>query len=109
VETILGNLITNALRATPPGGTIRVAVSMEGDEAVVSVTDTGVGIAAEHLPHIFDRMYRVDAARDRDSGGTGLGLAIVAALAELLDARLEVESEPGTGSRFALHLPVGRT
>ena len=109
VETILGNLITNALRATPPGGTIRVAVSMEGDEAVVSVTDTGVGIAAEHLPHIFDRMYRVDAARDRDSGGTGLGLAIVVALAELLDARLEVESEPGTGSRFALHLPVGRT
>ncbi|MEI7521666.1 MAG: ATP-binding protein [Thermoleophilia bacterium] len=51
----------------------------------------------------------MDAARDRDSGGTGLGLAIVAALAELLDARLEVESEPGTGSRFALHLPVGRT
>ncbi len=109
VETILGNLITNALRATPPGGTIRVAVSTAGDEAVVSVTDTGVGIAAEHLPHIFDRMYRVDAARDRDSGGTGLGLAIVAALAELLGARLEVESEPGTGSRFALHLPTGRT
>ena len=109
VETILGNLITNALRATPAGGTIRVAVSMEGDEAVVSVTDTGVGIAAEHLPHIFDRMYRVDAARDRNSGGTGLGLAIVAALAELLGARLEVESEPGTGSRFALHLPTGRT
>jgi two-component system sensor histidine kinase BaeS len=77
----------------------------EGD-AVLAVADTGVGIPADALPHIFDRMYRVDAARDRDSGGTGLGLAIVAGLTDSLGARIEVESSPGEGSRFALSLPL---
>ncbi len=104
VETILGNLITNALRATPAGGTVRVAAHVGDGEIVLSVTDTGVGIPAAHLPHIFDRMYRVDVARDRHSGGTGLGLAIVAGLAESLGGRMEVSSTPGEGSRFALHL-----
>ncbi len=104
VETILGNLITNALRATPAGGTVRVAAHAGDGEVVLSVTDTGVGIPAAHLPHIFDRMYRVDVARDRHSGGTGLGLAIVAGLAESLGGRMEVVSTPGEGSRFALHL-----
>ncbi len=104
VETILGNLITNALRATPAGGTVRVAAHAGDGEVVLSVTDTGVGIPAAHLPHIFDRMYRVDVARDRHAGGTGLGLAIVAGLAESLGGRMEVVSTPGEGSRFALHL-----
>ena len=106
VETILGNLVSNALRATPAGGTVRVTATADDAEAVVAVSDTGVGIAAEHLPHIFDRMYRVDAARDRDSGGTGLGLAIVAGLSDALGGRMQVESAPGEGSRFALHLPL---
>ena len=106
VETILGNLVSNALRATPAGGTVRVTAAADGDEAVLAVADTGVGIAAEHLPHIFDRMYRVDAARDRESGGTGLGLAIVAGLADALGGRMQVDSAPGEGSRFALYLPL---
>ena len=108
VQTILGNLVSNALRATPAGGTVRVGVQVVGDDAVIAVSDTGVGIAPEHLPHIFDRMYRVDAARDRDSGGTGLGLAIVAGLTESLGGRIEVQSAPGEGSRFALSLPLDR-
>ena len=108
VQTILGNLVSNALRATPAGGTVRVGVQVVGDDAVIAVSDTGVGIAPEHLPHIFDRMYRVDAARDRDSGGTGLGLAIVAGLTQSLGGRIEVQSAPGEGSRFALSLPLDR-
>jgi len=107
VQTILGNLVSNALRATPAGGTVRVSAQVVGAAAVVAVSDTGVGIPPEHLPHIFDRMYRVDAARDRDSGGTGLGLAIVAGLTDAIGGRIEVESAPGEGSRFALSLPMG--
>ena len=106
VQTILGNLVSNALRATPAGGTVRVSAQIADGHAVLAVADTGVGIPADALPHIFDRMYRVDAARDRDSGGTGLGLAIVAGLTDSLGARIEVESSPGEGSRFALSLPL---
>ena len=106
VETILSNLTTNAIRATPAGGTVRVTCRPDGDHAVAEVTDTGVGIAPEHLPRIFDRMYRVDSARDRDSGGTGLGLAIVKGLADALGAEVQVESRPGSGSTFRLLLPV---
>lgn len=106
VETILSNLTTNAMRATPAGGTVRVTSRVDGDHAVAEVTDTGVGIAPEHLPRIFDRMYRVDSARDRDSGGTGLGLAIVKGLADALGAEVQVESRPGSGSTFRLLLPA---
>jgi two-component system sensor histidine kinase BaeS len=105
VHTILTNLTTNALRATPAGGTVRVTAAREPGAVAVQVSDTGVGIAAEHLPRIFDRMYRADSARDRASGGTGLGLAIVKGLSEALDARIEVESAPGEGSTFRLVLP----
>jgi signal transduction histidine kinase len=65
-----------------------------------------VGIAAEHMPHIFDRMYRVDSARDRSAGGTGLGLAIVKGLVDALDARIDVQSTPGEGSTFRVLLPL---
>jgi len=107
VQTILGNLVSNALRATPAGGTVRVSAAVDADDAVLTVADTGVGIAPEHLPHIFDRMYRVDAARDRDAGGTGLGLAIVAGLTEALGGGIDVQSAPGEGSTFVLSLPGG--
>ncbi len=105
VHTILSNLTTNALRATLPGGTVRVTAAREPGAVVVQVADTGVGIAPEHLPRIFDRMYRADSARDRASGGTGLGLAIVKGLSEALDARIDVQSAPGEGSTFRLLLP----
>lgn len=106
VETILSNLITNALRATPAGGTVRVSVAREGGDVILAVSDPGVGIAPEHLPHIFDRLYRADPARDRESGGTGLGLAIVRRLTEVLGGRIDVQSALGEGSRFTLYLPA---
>lgn len=107
VETILQNLTTNAIRATAAGGAVKVQASHDGSAAVLQVTDTGVGIAAEHLPHLFDRMYRVDSARDRASGGTGLGLAIVKGLADSLGAQVQVESTPGEGSTFRVVIPDG--
>jgi signal transduction histidine kinase len=105
VQTILSNLTTNALRATSAGGTVRVTAMREPGVVVLQVTDTGVGIAPEHLPRIFDRMYRADSARDRASGGTGLGLAIVKGLADSLDAGIDVRSAPGEGSTFRIALP----
>ncbi len=106
VETILQNLATNAIRATPAGGTVRVTAAQAGGVVALEVADTGVGIPAEHLPRIFDRMYRVDTARDRASGGTGLGLAIVKGLTDALGARVEVQSAPGEGSTFRVLVPV---
>lgn len=106
VETILQNLATNAIRATPAGGTVRVTAAQAGGVVALEVADTGVGIPAEHLPRIFDRMYRVDTARDRASGGTGLGLAIVKGLTDALGARVEVQSTPGEGSTFRVLVPV---
>jgi len=106
VQTIASNLVTNAIRATPPGGSVRVSAMHEGGSAVVAVADTGVGIAPEHLPHIFDRLYRADSARDRASGGTGLGLAIVKGLADALGAEVQVQSTPGEGSTFRVVIPM---
>jgi signal transduction histidine kinase len=106
VETILQNLTTNAIRATAAGGVVKVHASHDDESAVLEVSDTGVGIAAEHMPHIFDRMYRVDSARDRSAGGTGLGLAIVKGLVDALDARIDVQSTPGEGSTFRVLLPL---
>lgn len=106
VETILQNLATNAIRATPAGGTVRITATPAGDDVALEVVDTGVGIPADHLPRIFDRMYRVDTARDRASGGTGLGLAIVKGLVDALGARIEVQSTPGEGSTFRVLVPM---
>ena len=106
VETILQNLATNAIRATPAGGTVRTTATPAGDDVALGVADTGVGIPADHLPRIFDRMYRVDTARDRASGGTGLGLAIVKGLVDALGARIEVQSTPGEGSTFRVLVPM---
>ncbi len=106
VDTILTNLVSNAVRATPAGGSVTLtAVTGEG-EAGVAVRDTGSGIAPEHLPHIFDRLYRVQAGRDRAAGGSGLGLSIVRRLATLLGGRVAVESAVGEGSTFTLWLPA---
>lgn len=101
------NLLANALRHTPAGGTIEVTVRALADEVQIVVADSGAGIASEHLPHIFDRFYRTDRARSRDTGGTGLGLAIVRAIVEAHDGRVVATSSGlGDGSVFTIHLPL---
>jgi signal transduction histidine kinase len=105
VDTILANLVDNALRATPAGGRVDVTSSVDDGEAVLAVSDTGAGIEARHLPHIFERLYRVDDSRSREHGGSGLGLAIVARAAGLLGGGVSVDSTPGVGSAFTVRFP----
>jgi signal transduction histidine kinase len=104
VGLLMRNLIDNAVRYTPRGGCVNVSVSAEGQDAVIVVTDSGVGIPSKDLPRIFERFYRVDRARSRETGGTGLGLAIVKHVAENLGATVDVRSELGTGSTFAVRI-----
>jgi len=107
VGTILANLLANAIRHTPSGGRVDVSAGRDGDRAWLRVADTGRGIAPEHLPHVFDRLYRADPSRRRDDGGgSGLGLAIVHRLAELMGGSMEVESVLGEGAAFTLRLPA---
>ncbi len=106
-ETVIDNLVSNALRYTPRGGRIEVRIGRRGAEAVLAVKDTGIGIPAEHIGRIFDRFYRVDAARDRHSGGGGLGLSLASQAANAIGARIEVDSEVGSGTEFRLVMPVG--
>lgn len=104
---VLGNLLDNALRHTPPGGTVTVFADQHDGWVRQRVVDSGEGIAIEHLPHVFERFYRVDAARDRGSGGSGIGLAIVKALVEAHGGRVLAASDgPGRGSSFTVDLPA---
>jgi heavy metal sensor kinase len=103
---LLVNLVDNALKYTPAGGTVMVVVDRASDEAVLQVADTGVGIAASHLPRIFERFYRVDAARARSDGGVGLGLAICRWIVEAHGGTIEVESKVGKGTTFTVRLPA---
>jgi signal transduction histidine kinase len=103
---VLQNLLNNALRHTPSEGTIRVHVRVEGGEVKLSVSDSGEGIAPEHLDQIFERFFRADLARSRDSGGAGLGLPIANALIKAHGGRVTVESQgPGRGATFTVWLP----
>lgn len=103
---IVANLLSNALRYTEPGG--RVALRVAGTEggAILEVADTGIGIDAEDLQHIFKRFWRADKSRSRATGGTGIGLAIVHELVVAHEGRIDVESEPGRGSRFRVSFPA---
>ena len=102
----LANYLSNAIRYSPDGATVTVAGRHHGDEVVLSVRDTGPGLDAEQLAHVFDRFYRIDASRSRAQGGAGIGLAIVAALAGAMGGRAWAESRgPGQGSTFSLALP----
>ena len=104
---VLGNLLDNALRHTPPGGRVRVAAAAAGSSVRLTVSDTGSGIPPESLPHVFERFYRVDSARDRDHGGSGIGLAIAKALVEAHGGRITAQSDGvGRGSTFSLSLPA---
>ncbi len=106
VERALSNLIDNALRFTPAGGHVRVVPQAQEGGVCVRIIDTGTGIPAEDLPHIFERFYRVEKSRTRDRGGTGLGLAIANKIAELHGGGLAVESTMGEGATFSFRLPL---
>lgn len=103
---VLGNLLDNAIRHTPRSGSVRVTARRHGSGVRIEVDDTGEGIAPEHVPHVFERFYRVDTARDRVHGGSGIGLAIVKALVEAHGGTVSAHSAgPGQGSRFVVDLP----
>lgn len=102
----LERLIKNAIAYTTPGDSITVGTSLAGQEAIISITDTGQGIDAQDLPHIFERFYRADKARNVTSGGAGLGLSIARRILELHNGRIEVESVPDEGSTFRVILPA---
>lgn len=102
---VLGNLLSNAIRHTPPEGVVTVRVWSEPSSVLVAVQDTGSGIAPEELAHLFDRFYRIDKARARAEGGTGLGLSIAKQLVEAQGGQISVESAVGSGAKFTVRLP----
>ena len=103
---LVRNLFDNAVRYTPAGGSVQVEVQRQGDQAVLRVTDDGIGIPLKSQARVFERFYRVDEARSREHGGTGLGLAIVKHVADLYGGRIELRSEFGEGSSFTAYLPA---
>jgi heavy metal sensor kinase len=105
LKQVIVNLLDNAIRFTPRGGTVTLCGFRDGDDNVLDVHDNGVGIPAAALPHLFERFYRVDEARSRDEGGAGLGLSIAQSICAAHGARIEVDSELGLGSRFRLRFP----
>ena len=105
LRQVFTNLIENGLKYTPAGGTIRVDVRRNWEAVVITIADTGMGILAEHLPHVFERFYRVDDARSRADGGFGLGLAISRAIIQVHQGRIDVASTPGQGTVVTVTLP----
>ncbi|MGH7205677.1 MAG: ATP-binding protein [Nitrospiraceae bacterium] len=106
LKQALINLLDNALRYTPSGGAVTIRLGVVGDHVAIDVEDTGHGIEPDHLPHLFERFYRTDWARAKDSGGTGLGLPIVKEIAEAHSGTITVDSQPDKGSVFTLRLPI---
>ena len=106
LEQVVDNLLTNAVRYTDAGGSITVRTRADGQHAVLEVTDTGIGIAADELPYVFERFWRSDKSRARRSGGAGIGLAIVQELVRAHRGHVEVASRPGQGSTFTVRLPL---
>jgi heavy metal sensor kinase len=106
LKQVIVNLLDNAIKYTPRGGTVRLRISRQEASAVLEVADDGVGIPAEALPHVFKRFFRVDGSRSREDGGAGLGLSIVKSICTAHGARVEVSSAPGQGSRFRVIHPM---
>ncbi|RMF25969.1 MAG: two-component sensor histidine kinase, partial [Chloroflexi bacterium] len=106
ITQVLLNLMGNALQYTPPGGRVTIRAWSTGEAVTVAVQDTGIGIPAQHLPHIFERFYRVDKSRSRAGGGSGIGLTIAKHLVEAHGGRIWAESAgPNQGSTFTFTLP----
>jgi two-component system phosphate regulon sensor histidine kinase PhoR len=105
LREVVQNLLDNAVQYTSPGGKIFVEATHDPSSVTISVEDTGIGIPLADQERIFERFYRVDAARSREEGGTGLGLSIARHIVESLGGRLTVESEVGRGSRFSFSIP----
>lgn len=106
LQRAVGNLVSNALAHTQPGGAIVLATNAGSSSVRIEVSDTGVGIPAEALPRVFDRFFRVDSSRSQASGGTGLGLAIVQSIALLHGGNVQIWSQPSQGTRVTLHMPA---
>jgi heavy metal sensor kinase len=106
LRQLFAALLDNAVHFTPPDGDIRITLMRDTGRARIAVRDTGIGIAAEDLPHLFDHFYRVDAARNRAHGGSGLGLSLAKSFAEAHGGGISVESTPGQGSVFTVTLPL---
>jgi heavy metal sensor kinase len=107
LREVFYNLVDNAIKYTAEGGEVEVRSGQAGREAVVTVRDTGAGIPPEHLPHVFDRFYRVDKARSREQGGTGLGLSIARSIVTAHGGAIKLESAPGHGTTCTVTLPAG--
>jgi len=106
LRQVVDNLVTNAVRHTGTGGSVRLRGFTDGTDVVLEVRDTGSGIAADDLPHVFDRFWRAEKSRSRQTGGSGLGLAIVRKLVEAHGGKVEVASELGVGTVFRVRLPA---
>ena len=106
MKQVLVNLLSNAVKYTPPGGRISLAAEREGDEAVIVVRDSGIGIPREHLDSVFEMFSQLAPALDRSQGGLGIGLALVRGLAELHGGTVAATDRPGGGARFVITLPI---
>jgi two-component system heavy metal sensor histidine kinase CusS len=104
-QRAVGNLVANALAHTPAGGSVTLSATDHNGSTRVEVVDTGCGISAEHLPHVFDRFYRADPTRSSKNGSVGLGLAIVRSIMDLHGGAVEITSEVGRGTRVTLTFP----
>jgi signal transduction histidine kinase len=105
LKQVIVNLLDNAIRFTPRGGTVTMRTQKNDAYSILEVLDTGIGIPADALAHVFDRFYRVDEARSRDDGGAGLGLSIAKSICTAHGAQIQAQSEPGKGSCFRLMFP----
>ncbi len=108
LEQVVTNIVSNSVKYTPEGGRIKVSCGTRYTEGFIEVSDNGIGIPERDLPRIFDRFYRVDKARSRESGGTGLGLAIAKELVELHGGKIDIKSKVGSGTRVTITLPMVR-
>jgi signal transduction histidine kinase len=106
IGRVLANLLGNALRHTPAGGTVQVQATRSAEQVLVEIADTGEGMGAEDLPHVFERFYRAEKSRSRATGGSGLGLAIAKGIVEAHGGQIDVESATGQGTRFFFALPA---